>query len=144
RGPDLVELVGEGEVGALDVDALAAVAALLARGVVLVLLRAHVGVDADAELVGREIRGLGRFRGRPVVGGQVVLEQIEVHGGLVFGDERLAAGAAADQGDGGTDVAGRLPRLVALRGVENVYAAVLLNLLVIQTRHLRHGDGGDR
>jgi hypothetical protein len=31
-----------------------------------------------------------------------------------------------------------------LGGVEDVDAAVLLNLLVIETRHLRAGDGGRR
>ena len=144
RRPHRVELVGEGEVGALHVDAHAAVAALDAREVVLVLLGGGVGIDADAELVGRVVGGLGRLRGRPLVGRQVVLEEVEVHGRLVLGHDRLAVGAAADQGDGGAHVVAGLPGVEFLRGVEDVDAAVLLDLLVIEARDLGVRGGGRR
>ncbi len=68
----------------------------------------------------------------PVVAGEIVLEEVEVGRGFVLGDQRLAALGATDEGDGRADLAALGERLEALRGVEDVDPAVLLDFVVVE------------
>jgi hypothetical protein len=72
-----------------------------------------------------------------------VLEQEQVHGRLVLGDDRLAVGPAPDERDRRMDLAGGQERLVALRGVEDEDLAVLRDLLVVEAGHRGTGAHGE-
>ena len=145
RRPRGVEIMVHREVEALDVDADAGVATLHAGALVLVVLRAEVREHAAAD------GGLGerggrrrRLRGRPVVGGEVVLEEEKVERGLVLGHDGLAVWPAADQRDPGPHFARALERLESLGRVEHVDSAVLGGFLVVEPGDLGGGGAGEQ